>query len=329
MKALKPQDEFPHEVGTEANFNESMYFNLYDPARGVGGFLRLAKRPNEGRGERTVCLHLPDGTVAFDFARPTSPPTRPSTPPGCGWRLVEPYERLDISYTGDVMMLDDPDLMTETKAAFATSPRAACSVRLTCRAAAPVYEHSFDGEGESFAPNHYKQLMSVTGTIRVGDTDFRVDGFGLRDHSWGPRSWQTPWYYRWLTGNCGADFGFMGAYFGSKDDDARHGGFVWDGGTLHPCEAVELETSWTDSTGYHQGIRAVFRAGEREWPVTGRVLNRIPLRNRRRDADGDVLGTRITEGLTRWETSDGRTGYGMSEYLDQMIDGRPVAQNVF
>ena len=25
--------------------------------------------------------------------------------------------------------------------------------------------------------------------------------FGLRDHSWGPRFWQSPWWYRWLTGH--------------------------------------------------------------------------------------------------------------------------------
>jgi hypothetical protein len=34
--------------------------------------------------------------------------------------------------------------------------------------------------------------------------------------------------------------------------------------------------------------------------------------------------TRISEGLTRWTTSDGRVGYGLSEYLDQIVDGAPV-----
>ena len=39
---LEPQDEYMHELGPEPNFNESMYFNLYDPAQGVGGLVPAA-----------------------------------------------------------------------------------------------------------------------------------------------------------------------------------------------------------------------------------------------------------------------------------------------
>ena len=47
-----------------------MYFNVYDPAEQVGGFFRLGNRANEGHGEMTVCLYLPDGRVGFMFKRP-------------------------------------------------------------------------------------------------------------------------------------------------------------------------------------------------------------------------------------------------------------------
>ena len=33
--------------------------------------------------------------------------------------------------------------------------------------------------------------------------------------------------------------------------------------------------------------------------------------------------TRISEGMTEWR-SDGRVGFGLSEYLDQIVDGHPV-----
>ena len=58
-------------------------------------------------------------------------------------------------------------------------------------------------------------------SIRVGDEEWEIDGFGLRDHSWGPRYWQAPWYYRWLTANFGADFGFMGSRV-ARRDGRRH-----------------------------------------------------------------------------------------------------------
>ena len=39
--------------------------------------------------------------------------------------------------------------------------------------------------------------------------------------------------------------------------------------------------------------------------------------------DGEELLTRISEGVTEWRCQ-GRTGHGLSEYLDQIVDGRPV-----
>ena len=38
---LVPEDDFTHELGPEPNFNESMYFNFFDPDKRMGGFVRL------------------------------------------------------------------------------------------------------------------------------------------------------------------------------------------------------------------------------------------------------------------------------------------------
>jgi hypothetical protein len=50
--------------------------------------------------------------------------------------------------------------------------------------------------------------------------------------------------------------------------------------------------------------------GARE--ITGRVLNVVPLRNRR-----NGVTTHIAEGLAEWRWGD-RVGYGWSEYLDHV-----------
>jgi hypothetical protein len=92
-----------------------------------------------------------------------------------------------------------------------------------------------EAPGEEFARGHYEQLVAGAGTITVGDDTWQVDGFGLRDHSWGPRYWQAPWYYRWLTANFGAEFGFMGSRIASRQSEGIRGGFVWDGNDLHHC----------------------------------------------------------------------------------------------
>ena len=161
--------------------------------------------------------------------------------------------------------------------------------------------------------------MRATGTISVGELSWEVDGFGLRDHSWGPRTWQAPWYYRWLTGNHGPDFGFMASRIARQDRDGTRGGFVWEDGELHLCHHSEIAIEWEGDDQYHQRIHALLRSGDREWRIDGKVLNLIPLRNRR---DGRV--PRISEGLTEWTVEGRPPGYGLSEYLDQIIDGSPV-----
>jgi hypothetical protein len=84
-----------------------------------------------------------------------------------------------------------------------------------------------------------------------------------------------------------------------------------------------IGTVWEGDDQYHQSVEAELVTAERTWSVTGRVLRLIPLRNRRTSPDGEDLVTRISEGLTQWTLDDGRVGYGLSEYLDQIVDGRP------
>ncbi len=325
---LEPHDEYLHEVGPESNFNESMYFNFYDPDVGVGGFTRLGNRPNEGRGEMTVCLWLPDRRVAFLFERPEVRTNDAFDAAGLRFDVVTPFERLDVSYDGTVVLLDNPLQMADPKAAFTQNPTTRCRLRLEYRGLSPMFggepEGASERPGEEFAKGHYEQLVAATGAVEVGDRAWSVSGFGLRDHSWGPRYWQAPWYYRWLTANFGDGFGFMGSRIARRDTDGTRAGFVWDGEQLHLCDDFRIRSSWTGADRYHDAIEATLRStgadGERrEWSFTGQVLSLIPLRNRR-----DGMVTRISEGLTRWTLDDGRVGYGLSEYLDQIVDGLPV-----
>ena len=58
--------------------------------------------------------------------------------------------------------------------------------------------------------------------------------------------------------------------------------------------------------------------------MTGKVLSLIPLRNRRKTPDGQELNTRITEGMTEYRATTW-SDTGLSEYLDQIVDGKPVS----
>src|SRR5579872_4055580 len=97
-----------HELGPEPNFNESMYFNVYDPETRVGGFFRLGNRANEGTGEMTVCLYLPDGRVAFMFRRPKVTDNSAFHAAGMRFDVVEPFTELTVRYEGPAVLLDNP-----------------------------------------------------------------------------------------------------------------------------------------------------------------------------------------------------------------------------
>ncbi len=324
---LEPQDEFMH-PGEESNFNESMYFNVYDPVSRFGGFFRLGNRPNEGRGEMTVCLYLPDGRVAFMFTRPEITTNEAFDAAGLRFTVHVPFEHLEVHYEGKAIVLDDPLLLADPRRAFTESPWTEVTADLTYRRVSDMFggepTEPHEKPGEEFAKGHYEQLVKASGTVTVGDESFPVDGFGLRDHSWGPRFWQAPYYYRWLTANVGDDFGFMGSRVARRDSEGTRGGFVWEDGKLHVCRDFQISTGWTDGDRHHRTIAATLRSKDAdgeplEWNVTGSVLRMVPLRNRR-----DEMVTRISEGLTEWTLADGRVGYGWSEYLDQIIDGEPV-----
>lgn len=336
---LDPSDEYMHELGPESNFNESMYINCFDPTHQVGGWFRIGNRANEGYAEMTVCIYLPDGKVGFMFKRPTITNNDAFNAGGLTWTMVKPFEELRIDYSGKVVVLDDPLEMANPKEAFTNNPYAECEVHITFTGKGKP--SMFGGEpdqphetpGEEFAKGHYEQLVEAHGTIRVGDQEFDIAGCGLRDHSWGPRYWQAPWYYRWLTANFGPDLGFMASRVAKKDGPGTRGGFVWDNGQMHYCDHFELTTEFEGDDTYHQRISGLLKSSrsEREWKFTGEVMDLIPLRNRRQDPEGNWLVTRISEGMTRWTMAsgehDGAVGYGLSEYLDQIVDNKPVGFN--
>lgn len=318
-----------HELGPEPNFNESMYFNFTDPDQLVGAFFRLGNRANEKMAEMTVCVYLPDGHVGFMYGRPAISSNEAFDAGGMRFEVTEPFASLRVTYAGPVLLLDDPWLLSDPGMAFRSAPSVPARIDLTYRGCSTPFGGEPDTpveapDEEEFARGHYEQLVEASGTMAVGDDEWQVNGFGLRDHSWGPRSWQAPWYYRWLTGNFGAELGFMGSHIARRDGDGLRSGFVWDGGTLHLCDDVRVRTVGEGPHHSHRALELELGCGRRRWKVKGEVITVVPLRNRRRGPDGTMLATRICEGLTRWTLDDGTVGYGLSEYLDQLVDGVPV-----
>jgi hypothetical protein len=316
---IVPADDYLHPLGPETNFNESMYFNFFDRARQIGGFVRLGNRANEGYAEMTVCLYLPDGRVLFQYKRPQIANNDAFDAGGMRFEVIEPGQRLRTTYTGSVVELREPEQMADPSSAFKSNPHREVALDLVHEAVGPMYGHKAEGPvrdpDKEFARAHYEQHMRATGTLRIGDETFSIDGLGLRDHSWGPRYWQAIDSYRWLTCNFGPDFGFMASLIWPDADrsQARQSGVVVRNGTLTNIVGVAIDSRYAENGLYHRGFtaRLTLENGE-TLDVTGEVKSFIPLRNRRA---GQV--THIGEGMTEYRCG-GFVGYGLSEYLDQV-----------
>ena len=114
---LLPEDDQMHAREDAGNFNESAYYNFHDPACGLGGWVRLGNRPNEGYAEMTTCLYLPDGRVAFWFARPPIADNDAHDAGGLRFEVVRPFEEHRVTYDGPVVVLDDPSAMEDPQRA--------------------------------------------------------------------------------------------------------------------------------------------------------------------------------------------------------------------
>jgi hypothetical protein len=316
---LVPEDDYTHPLGPEPNFNESMYFNFFDPKRSIGGFVRLGNRANEGRAEMTTCLYLNDGRVLFDFKRAPIDHNDAFDAGGMTFEVIEPTQTLRTTYRGKVLELADPRAMADPSKAFRESPRRDISLDLTHEASGPMYGGSKDKSQEKleaenqFAKAHYEQHMAVQGTLELDDETIEIDGYGLRDHSWGPRHWQAIESYEWLTMNFGPDMGAMVSIVRRDAENQKSGGVVIENGELRLITDVEIEPVFDENGLYHQSldVRVKTHDGE-QLEIHGDVKGFIPLRNRR-----EGLVTHIGEGMTEWKLGD-RVGYGLSEFLRQV-----------
>jgi hypothetical protein len=313
---LRESDDSMHENTGEPTFNESAYFNFYDPQARLGGFVRIGNRPGEGHAEMTVCLYPPQGGAAFMFWRAKIAGNDRFEAAGLRFEMPKAFVQQRISYDGTCCSLADPLALLEPRRAFAENPQVPVQIELRYDA----LSEAFGGEpreprpdAPDFARGHFEQHGHATGTVTIDGVDYEIDGFGLRDRSWGPRTWQALERYRWLTMNFGPHAGIAAAYIKERSGREVPGGYIYSAGEQNRAlEHVEIETRYDGDL--HSGLSAVLRpAGGPPERIEGRVLRMVPLRNRR-----DGITTRIAEGLTEWRWGD-RVGYGWSEYLDHAV----------
>lgn len=310
---VKPEDDYTHPLGPEENFNESVYFNFFDRDNNRGGFIRMGNRANEGYAEMTVIVYNSDGSVFFNYKKPEIDNNDAWDAGGAKVEVLVPGEQVRTSYEGSALYMANPREMTDPGKAFKSNPFRKIHLDLIHHGVGPMYGHVGEpGDGNDFARAHYEQHMRVEGTLSIeGEDTINIVGHGLRDHSWGPRYWQSIRSYRWITGNFGDDLGMVLSVVGD-----REGGMFHKGQEFHRVTDIELKTEYEAGTSFHSKLTAdvTLENGDKH-RVEGLVKSFMPLRNRRSEQV-----TYIGEGMTEYTLDGERVGYGLSEYLNQPGD---------
>ncbi|KUH87739.1 MULTISPECIES: hypothetical protein [unclassified Mycobacterium] len=327
--AIDPVHDLRHTADADPAYNESTYYNFSCQTAGaVSGWLRVGIQANQNTAQATICLFLPDGRIAFAYSRGAAPAPDEFCAGPLSISIVTPHEEQTTYYRGPVSVLSDGRAMVNPKRAFSSAPSSPCTVNLQVVGRGAALGH--DGSDQSKATDltmalgHYQQFIRVEGSLSLGDESWQISGAGLRDHSWGPRDWAGPLYYRWITAAFDDGSAVMGMQLGNRGGTTHAKGLVLSGGQTTEAQLSSLIVDWTLDY-YQRAVAMSLESPLGTLTVTGESNDGqwIPLRHRRQDADGSESVTRIAYAPFVFRC-DGRFGTGFVEALDQIVDGRPI-----
>jgi hypothetical protein len=170
---------------------------------------------------------------------------------------------------------------------------------------------------------HLDQAMRTEGTLLLRGKAYDIDGYTVRDRSWGENRTEEPRNappIHWLTGVFGDDLAFhmMGVEHPSHDPvwrdiyliddavaDSTNRGWIWTHGELREIHAASVRTRWDTTTAYPLAHEVAFTDSTgRDHTITGTVT----ASNNWSAWSNAFFGI----SLTRWEHA-GRTGWGDSQ----------------
>lgn len=298
VPAVDAIDEQPHPPGTGSLWSESYYLDFFDPERQVGGYVRIAFLPNQGKVWYWACVVGPDRPLVIVIDHEIALPADQS-------REIQ-AEGLRAGY--DVRTpLDHVSLSLETSA-FSVDDPAEVYRGLQGEQVPFGLDLAWETDGGTYpypGVDRYEIPCRVHGEIRVGQETIQLDGWGQRDHSWGERDW---WARAW-------------SWTAGRLDD----------GTRFHATSVDMDGTPVFGTGYIQppggpmaGTDVAIRSEElgpeglpttATWQIADLEMTHQPV------AFAPVLLTaadgredRFPRAWTTVTTADGRTGHTWTEW---------------
>lgn len=322
--------EHLHAHSTERDWNESYYFNFIDPARRIGGYTRVGILPNQESDIGTMMLYAGGTRLLAAIKGGHAVADEGGLSIGdIKYETVEPLKRWRLRFSGEMRDIEDSRTLPSL------SPEGGAHTRveldLLFEGMAPCFNFKNAdpgavaemlvsartrlrdaGQVSRVSSEHYEQAGRCSGRLAFGGREFEFAGGGHRDHSWGVRDWSAPRLWTWLTCQFSDELAFNLSRVAIESVDIFNG-FICRDGKNFPVRRARLETDFEEDGVTQKALRFTIEdTGGKVIEVAGDVLTVIPL-----DLSTRGHSTLVNEALTeyRW---DGRTGYGIAEYLHQL-----------
>lgn len=314
---LRPEDDYMHEIGKDPSHNESMFFNFFDAARELGGFVRIGNRPNEGHAEMTFCVFLPDGALLMQWGRIPLEDKTTFNSGGLSFRVIEPGRKIAIEYRGQAVRIANPDELVSPGKAMRENQRVDVHLTLDVSGIGPMIGDREGNGAEAIifldGVGHYQQAIEAKGNIKAGSDSWPVLARGVRDHSWGPRIWHSIAADRSLWASFGEEMTVIACktwLTGATTPDQM--GCVIEHGIVTPLKDIVIRSNFRPNSYYHDHVALELTdVNDRKLFLDGKVLGYAPLRHRKEGQETVYLG----QAMTRFTLGEKAT-LGLSEYFD-------------
>jgi hypothetical protein len=296
--------DFIHQAGTEKEWNESFYFNVYDRENDICVFMRIGLKPNMDERSAFCFMMMPDGSVV-GIKDQEALGNGTLDAKGLHFEILEPERRWKMTFNGHMAKMSDKGPLP-LPVSFALEFEARNDVF--------DYRDCVDAEGEQtskrMASEHLEQFGKGTGSLMVGEEQFDISGLGERDHSWGARDWNAPKMWIWLTAQFTERIALNVTKLFVEQGEVSAGYFHINGKNLPLVKADVRTVLDPDGTPRSMAMSLVDKFGGKH-KVTAEVIRLVamPLPSR----DGSSVSV-MHETLAEY-TFNGQKGYGIAEYL--------------
>jgi hypothetical protein len=241
-------EELTHAATSQQEWNESYYFIFYDNMKKFGGMSRIGFKPNKKEGMTFFFLFLPDGSIGAYHANDEGS----SYPESLRVSSVEhkclENGRWHYTFEGPMLIFNNPKDFAKVQGnPEVISDLVGARVDLDYTAFNDTYEYSEHMTPESLeigkktGDMHWEQIGKVTGTVKIGEDTFAVEGcIGQRDHTHGIRDWTGigNWFYFviWFNENLCIN----PAAVVMNDGRIGSGGFIYKDGVNIPLKEIKM-----------------------------------------------------------------------------------------